>query len=112
MIGVVFGAVRRPRVFEDDELARMQAFASEAGLALERSRATAALGEALERERLIAQISLELRSRRDVDEVLPAVLEEIGHALDAIRCFVRLGEPGETTAVVAEWNAEGRHAAR
>ena len=36
----------------------------EAGLALERLRATAALGEALERERLIAQISLQLRSRR------------------------------------------------
>ena len=58
----------------------MQAFASEAGLALERSRATIALADALERERLISHVSLELRSRRDVDEVLPAALEEIGIA--------------------------------
>jgi PAS domain S-box-containing protein len=104
VIGVVFGAVRRPRVFDEDELGRMQAFASEAGLALERSRATIALADALERERLISHISFELRSSRDVDEVLPAVLEEIGTAVDAIRCFIRLGDKA---AVAAEWDAEG-----
>ena len=106
VIGVVFGAVRRPRVFEDEELRRMQVLASEAGLALERSRATAALAEALERERLISQISLELRSHRNADDVLPAALESVGRALEAVRCFVRLGEPGES-AVVAEWHVEG-----
>ena len=78
VIGVVFGAVRRPRVFDEEELGRMQAFVSEGGLALERSRATIALADALERERLISHVSLELRSRRNVDEVLPAVLAEIG----------------------------------
>jgi PAS domain S-box-containing protein len=107
VIGVVFGAVRRPRVFDEEELRRMQAFVSEAGLALERSRATIALADALERERLISHISLELRSRRDVDEVLPAVLEEIGVAVDAVRCFVRLGDQGETTGIAAEWDAAG-----
>jgi len=106
VIGVVFGAVRQRRVFEDDELARMQAFVNEAGLALERSRAILALGEALERERLVSQISLRLRSRRDVDELLPSVAAEVGRALGAIRCFIRIGEPGETT-VVADWYAEG-----
>ena len=39
---------------------------------------------ALERERLIAQISLELRSRRDVDEVLPAVLGEVNARRDQV----------------------------
>jgi PAS domain S-box-containing protein len=107
VVGVVFGAVRRPRVFDADELGRMQAFVSEAGLALERSRATIALADALERERLISHISLELRSRRNVDDVLPAVLEEVGVALEAIRCFVRLGEQGEAAGVSAEWDAEG-----
>ena len=68
------------------------------------ARGRRALGEALERERLIAQISLQLRSHRD--EVLPAVLEEIGRAMTAVSCFVRLGEPGEQSAVAAEWNAE------
>ena len=106
-VGVVFGAVRRPRVFDDDELGRMQAFVNEAGLALERSRATIALADALERERLISHISLELRSRRNVDEVLPAVLAEIGVAFDAVRCFVRLGEQDDAAVVAAEWDAEG-----
>ena len=107
VIGVVFGAVRHPRVFDEDELARMQALVGEAGLALERSRATIALADALERERLISHISLELRSRRDVDEVLPAVLQEVGAAVGAVRCFIRLGEQGETSAIAAEWDADG-----
>ena len=107
VIGVVFGAVRQPRLFDDDELAQMQTFASEAGLALERTRATRALAGALERERLISHISLELRSRRNVDEVLPLALEALGKAVGVARCFVRVGEPGERSSVLAEWVAEG-----
>ena len=107
VIGVVFGAVRHPRVFDEDELTRMQALVSEAGLALERSRTTIALADALEREQLITRISFELRSRRDVDAALPSVLKEVGTAVGAVRCFVRLGEPGETTALAAEWDADG-----
>ncbi|MGH3072561.1 MAG: GAF domain-containing protein [Gaiellaceae bacterium] len=107
VIGVVFGAVRRPRVFDEAELALMQTFASEAGLALERTRATRALADALERERLIAHVSLELRSRRDVDEVLPLALAELGAAMGVMRCFVRLGGPDDRTAVSAEWDADG-----
>ena len=107
VIGVVFGAVRHPRVFDEDELARMQALVGEAGLALERSRATIALADALERERLISHISLELRSRRDVDDVLPTVLQEVGAAVSAVRCFIRLGDQGETSAIAAEWDADG-----
>ncbi len=107
VIGVVFGAVRRSRVFDEEELGRMQAFVSDGGLALERSRATIALADALERERLISHVSLELRSRRNVDEVLPAVLAEIGVVVEAVRCFVRLGEQGDAMGVAAEWHADG-----
>ena len=106
VIAVVFGAVRHLRVFEEEELARMQALTSQAGLALERTRATRALAEALERERLISQISLGLRSRHDPDGVLPTVVADVGRALAAVRCFVRIGDAGET-AIVAEWHAEG-----
>ena len=70
VVGVVFAAVRRPRLFADDELAQMQTLAAEAGLALARTRASAALADALERERLIAYISRAVRSRRDLDELL------------------------------------------
>ena len=107
VIGVVFGGVRRPRVFDEDVLGRMQAVASEAGAALDRTRTTRALGEALERERLIGRISLEVRSRRNVDDLLRVALEETGRATRVMRCFVRLGEPGGPTSVVAEWNADG-----
>jgi len=107
VVGVVFAAVRRPRVFGDDELAQMQALAAEAGLALARTRASAALAEALERERLIAHISREVRSLRDLDELLRVAVEETAKAIRADRCFIRLGEPGEPTPVVAEWVAAG-----
>jgi len=107
VVGVVFAGVRRARLFADDELALMQAYASEAGLAIERTRATRALADALERERLVSRISLELRSRSDVEDVLRSAAEETARAVGAMRCFVRLGEPGGSTQVAAEWVAEG-----
>ncbi len=72
----------------------MQALVGEAGLALERSRATIALADALERERLISHISLELRSRRDVDEVLRRCSQEVGARSARSAASSRLGEPG------------------
>ena len=112
VIGVVFAAVRRPRLFDHDELALMQTLASEAGLALERTRSADALADALERERLIARISREVRSRRDLDELLRVAVQETAKAARVERCFIRLGEPGEPMPVVAEWAAPGVAAAR
>ncbi len=111
-MGVVFAAVRRPRLFEDDELAQMQALVAEAGLALARTRASAALAEALERERLIAHISREVRSLRDLDELLRVAVEETAKGIRADRCFIRLGEPGEQTPMVGAMARGGRRAAR
>ena len=113
VIGVVFAAVRKPRVFAEDELALMQSFAAEAGLALERVRAAAALaGGARTRaadRALLAGAALAARPRRaparrrDGDRPRPSA---------SIRCFIRLGEPGGPMPVVAEWEARGRAAAR
>ena len=107
VVGVVIAAVRRPRLFEDDELAQMQMLAAEAGLALARTRASAALAEALERERLIAHISRKVRSLRDLEELIRVAVEETAKAIRADRCFIRLGEPGEQMPMVAEWLAAG-----
>jgi PAS domain S-box-containing protein len=85
----------------------MQTLAAEAGLALARIRASAALEEALERERLIAHISRDVRSLRDLDELLRVAVEETAKAIRADRCFIRLGEPGEEMPIVAEWLATG-----
>ncbi|MGZ8782454.1 MAG: GAF domain-containing protein, partial [Gaiellaceae bacterium] len=107
VIGVVIVGVRTPRVFDEDELARMRALAAEAGPALDRNRTTRALGEALERERLIARISLEVRSQRELGDLLQVAVRETGRALRVQRCFIRLGESGEPDPTLVEWAAEG-----
>jgi PAS domain S-box-containing protein len=107
VIGVVFAAVRRPRLFDLDELALMETLASEAGLALERTRSADSVADALERERLIARISRAVRSRRDLDELLQVAVHETANAAHVERCFIRLGEPGVPTPVLAEWAAPG-----
>jgi PAS domain S-box-containing protein len=105
VIGVVFAGTRQPRVFLDEEMALMQTLAAEAGLALARAQSAAALGGALDRERLITRISQEVRSRRDLDELLRVAVEETANAARVDRCYLLLGGPGETTPVLAEWGA-------
>ena len=107
VIGVVFAAVRRPRLFDLDELALMEKLASEAGVALERRRSADAVADALERERLIARISRAVRSRRDLDDLLKVAVQETAKAAHVERCFIRLGESGEPTPILAEWAAPG-----
>jgi PAS domain S-box-containing protein len=96
----------RLRAFSPDELALLQALAGEAALALDRTRAAVALGEALERERLVAAIARRVRSELDLDALLRITVEEAGRALGIARCFVRLGEPPGPMPVAAEWDAE------
>ena len=112
VVGVVFAAVRSPRLFGDDELAHMQALVAEAGLALARTRASADLAEALERERLIAHISRAVRSLRDLDELLRVAVEETANGIRADRCLIRLGRTRRTSAFVGAMGRRGRRAAR
>ena len=105
VVAVVFGAVRRPRIFEDSELASMLDLADVAGAPLERLHDAAALAEALERERLVARVARQVRAHPDLDESLAQALAETGRATGAMRCFVRLGDGVDTTSVLAEWSA-------
>jgi PAS domain S-box-containing protein len=95
------------RSFTAEEIRLMQALASDAALAFERSQSAAALEEALERERLVSRVATKVRSELDVDALLRTAVAETGTALEVDRCFVRLGEPGESMPVVAEWRALG-----
>ncbi|HWX09418.1 MAG TPA: GAF domain-containing protein, partial [Gaiellaceae bacterium] len=95
------------RNFSSEDLAVMQAMASEATIALERTRSTIALGEALERERLVASIGRRLRSELDLDAALQATVEETAGALGASRCFVRLTDDLNHLPIVAQWTAPG-----
>src|SRR3954469_8933333 len=68
VIGVlVVGTTSSLRTFSSEELTLLKTVAGEAALALDRTRSTAALRAALERERFVAQISSRVRSELDVD---------------------------------------------
>jgi PAS domain S-box-containing protein len=104
---LVAASTRKPRVFSAPETALLQALAGEAALALERARSAAALEDALSRERLVASISRKVRSEHDLEAVLRVAVEETGEAAGVCRCFIRLGKPGESMPIRAEWDAEG-----
>ncbi len=82
VIGVlVFASTDTKRTFAADELALLQATASEAALALERLRSAAALSEALAREQLVAEVARRIRAQLDPTAVLDVAREELGRAL-------------------------------
>ncbi len=108
VVGVLVAATRQNhRDFTGAELSLVQGLASEAALALGRTRSNEALGAALERERLIAEIGRRVRSELDLDTVLRVAVEETAKAVGVNRCFIRLGELGEPMPILAEWNAPG-----
>ncbi|HEY3540926.1 MAG TPA: GAF domain-containing protein [Gaiellaceae bacterium] len=88
------------RAFSTDDLAAMQALASEATIALERTRSSLALHDALERERLLASIARRLRTELDLRQALTATVEETARALGASGCVLELA--GTT---FAEWGS-------
>ena len=97
----------RPRLFAPSETELMQDLANETALALGQASTQEALGAALERERLVAEISRRVRSELDLDAVLSVAVTEVGKALDLSRAFIRLGESGEDAPIKAEWDAPG-----
>jgi GAF domain-containing protein len=90
------------RAFSNEDLSLMQTLASEATIALERTRSAIALAEALDRDRLLASIGRRLRTDLDFEPALGATVEETGRALTALRCFVRVDGH-----VVAHWSSDG-----
>jgi len=104
---LVIATIRERRVFTGEELALLQALCAETALAFDRARSASALGEALERERLVASIGRKVRSELDLDAVLRVAVEETGRAMGVTRCFLRLGQPGGPMPIRAEWHAEG-----
>ena len=108
VIGVLVAApTDTRRAFSNDEVTLMQALASEAAIAIERTRSAAALDQALARERLVAEISRRVREVHDLDAVMRVTVTETGRALGASRCFIRLGGPGEPLPIRAEWFVKG-----
>jgi len=94
------------RVFSQEDLALMQTLASEAAVALERTRTAIALNEALERERLLGVIARRLRSELELGPALTAAVAETAAALGASRCIVQVTDADGRMPVAAEWHAQ------
>ncbi len=100
---IVAGSVGRKHAFDSDELARLQALAAEAGPVLERLRAR----PQGPREVAVARLAEQVRTDADLDAVLAGTMKEVATALDADRCFVRLGDPDSDVTLKAQWFAAG-----
>src|SRR5262245_48223853 len=108
VIGVlVVGTTSGLRAFSSEELTLLRTVAGEAALALDRTRSTTALKDALERERFVARISTRVRSELDVDELLRVAVQETGTALRVDRCFIRLGSSEDSIPIAAQWHVPG-----
>jgi two-component system, OmpR family, phosphate regulon sensor histidine kinase PhoR len=105
--GVLAVASSEPRLFSSAEMELMVDFANETALALGRTQSKEALQAALDRERLMAEVSRRVRSELDLDAVLQVAVQEVGRAVGVCRCFIRLGEEGESLPIRAEWDAPG-----
>src|SRR4051794_17895546 len=108
VIGVlVVGSTSSLRAFSNEELTLLRTVAGEAALALDRTRSTAALQDALERERFVARLSARVRSELDVDELMRVAVRETAGALRVDRCFIRLGDSEDAIPIAAQWHASG-----
>jgi PAS domain S-box-containing protein len=104
---LVAGETRGKRAFTNDDLALLSALAAEGALGLDRARKEVELGQALERERLVADISLKLRAELRLEDAMRLAVQEAGKAVGATRCFLRLG-PADAPVAGAEWFAPGK----
>ena len=83
VIGVlILASTDAKRTFPADELALLQAIASEAALALERLRSAAELSEALAREQLVGEVVRRIRAQLEPGAVLEVARDELRRALD------------------------------
>jgi two-component system phosphate regulon sensor histidine kinase PhoR len=108
VIGVLVAApTSAKRAFSTEEVTLMQSLAAEAALALERTRSAGALDEALAREQLVSDISRRVRSVEGLSDGMRIAVTEVGQALSASRCFIRLGDADGPQWLAAEWFAPG-----
>lgn len=79
------------RRWTDDEIALVEAVADQMALALENVRLLGETQQRAERERLIANITAQVRSSRDPETILRTAVRALGAALGTDRALVQLG---------------------
>ncbi len=93
----------RPFVKRDVELLRE--LADHTGLVLESIRAVGELAERERRAELLNAVNSRIRQSLDLQTILDAAVRELGTALQASRCFVRLRRGNELLPASSEWHA-------
>jgi PAS domain S-box-containing protein len=82
VVGVlVLASTEEKRAFTSDELTLLQAVAAEAGIALERLRAATALANAIDRERIVAEMTRRVHGETDPESVVATGQQELRSAL-------------------------------
>ncbi len=106
VVGVlVLASTAEKRAFTTDELTLLQAVAAEAGIALERLRAASALASAIDRERLVSEMTRHVHGETDAAQVVAVGEQELRGALGVDVALDETGTahvPPDTTLTAAE----------
>ncbi|MCH7737457.1 MAG: GAF domain-containing protein [Chloroflexi bacterium] len=110
-IGVLVVNDTRIRVFTDDEVSLLSAFADQAALALEKARLLNEAETERERSDALYRVSNLLAGAHDTEEVLDLIVNESARLLGATASFMRLLEndllvPSAATKSAAEFQAQ------
>ena len=93
-IGVLVVLDKRVRLFTDDEVALLSAFADQASLALEKARLLNEAEREKERSDALYQVSNKLAGVHETDEVLDLIVNEAARLVGATGAIIRLLEGG------------------
>ena len=96
---------RRGRTLGSSAVDVLRDFASQTALAIESIRAVGALGARERRSALLNALNSRIRQSLDLQTILESAVRELGAALGASRCFVRLRRGTDLLAAATEWHA-------
>ena len=84
------------RRWTEDEVTLIETIADQMALAIENARLLTDTQQRAERERVIANITAQVRASMDPETILQTAVRELGAALGTDRAFVRLGTGQQT----------------
>ncbi len=95
---------RDDRAIGGREVEVLRELADHAGLVLESIHAVGELAERERRAELLNAVNSRIRQSLDLQTILDAAVRELGTALEASRCFVRLRRGNDLLPPAAEWH--------
>jgi signal transduction histidine kinase len=96
---------RDNRTLGERDIELLRDLADHTGLVLESIRAVGELADRERRAELLNAVNSRIRQSLDLQTILDAAVRELGTALQASRCFVRLRRGNELLPAASEWHA-------